>query len=205
MNLQKLKPVGRMFWKSMMTKKWWILVLSTTALFILGGFATVLMTTSMYDLESLENMQFATTIYDRNEKKVTTLGSNQREYVDLDKIKTEDLAKAFVAVEDERFYEHNGADLKGLGRALAVDILTMSPKEGASTITMQVARNVILNNREKTFLRKVNEIALAYNLERKYTKEQILEAYLNYIYLGNGVSGVQMASKIYFGKDLTKD
>src|SRR5690606_32381230 len=58
---------------------------------------------------------------------------------------------------------------------------------------------------EKTFLRKVNEIALAYNLERKYTKEQILEAYLNYIYLGNGVSGVQMASKIYFGKDLTKD
>ncbi|PTX58895.1 penicillin-binding protein 1A/penicillin-binding protein 2A [Melghirimyces profundicolus] len=205
MNARIMKSYGRLFWNSMMTKKWWLLVLSTTVLIIFGGFATVMMTTNLYNLESLKDMRFATTLYDHRGKKVTTLGSTQREYVDLDNVKSKELAQTFVYVEDERFYEHNGADLKGIGRALAVDILTMSPKEGASTITMQVARNVILNDRDKTFMRKVSEIALAYNLERKYTKKEILESYLNYIYLGNGVSGIQMASKIYFGKDLTKE
>ncbi|MFD1427098.1 transglycosylase domain-containing protein [Kroppenstedtia sanguinis] len=205
MNARKLKSMGRLFWKAMMTKKWWMLVLSTTLLIIMGGCTAVMMTTNLYDLESLKNMQFVTTIYDHQEKKATTLGDEQREYVELDKVKTPDLAKTFVYVEDERFYKHNGADLKGLGRALAVDLLTMSPAEGGSTITMQVARNLILNDKDKTFMRKVSEITLAYNLERKYTKKEILEGYLNYIYLGNSVSGIQMASKIYFGKDLTKE
>ncbi|SMO88831.1 PBP1A family penicillin-binding protein [Melghirimyces algeriensis] len=205
MKSQKLKSYGRLFMKSMMTKKWWLLVLSTSILIIIGGLVAVLMTTSFYELDSLKNMQFATTLHDYKGKKVASLGAEQREFVKLDKVQSKDLAKAFVAVEDERFYEHNGADLKGFARAIAIDIATMSPKEGASTITMQVARNIILQDRDKTFMRKVNEIALAYNLERKYTKEQILEAYLNYIYFGNNVSGIQMASKIYFGKDLTKD
>ncbi|MFD1394336.1 transglycosylase domain-containing protein [Kroppenstedtia eburnea] len=205
MNARKLKSMGRLFWKAMMTKKWWMLVLSTTLLIIMGGCTAVMMTTNLYDLESLKNMQFVTTIYDHQGKKATTLGDAQREYVELDKVKTPELAQTFVYVEDERFYKHNGADLKGLGRALAVDLLTMSPAEGGSTITMQVARNLILNDRDKTFMRKVSEITLAYNLERKYTKKEILEGYLNYIYLGNGVSGIQMASKIYFGKDLTKE
>jgi penicillin-binding protein 1A/penicillin-binding protein 2A len=81
----------------------------------------------------------------------------------------------------------------------------MSNAEGGSTITMQVARNAILENRDKTIWRKLNEIAIAWNLERQYTKNDILEAYLNYIYLGNNVRGVKMAAKIYFDRDITKD
>lgn len=205
MNWRKIKSFGRLFYRAMMTKKWWLIVLSTSTLIIVGAITTVMMTTSVYDLDSLKNMRFATSIYDHNDKLVTTLGDTRRDYVDLDKVKSQELIEAYVAVEDERYYNHNGADLKGFGRALAVDLLTMSPAEGASTITMQVSRNVILNENEKTILRKVNEIAIAYNLERKYTKKEILEAYLNYIYLGNEVRGIQMASKIYFDKDLTKE
>ncbi len=70
---------------------------------------------------------------------------------------------------------------------------------------MQVARNVILENKKKTYTRKLKEVAVAWNLERKYSKEDILEAYLNFIYFGNDVQGIQMASKIYFGKDLTQE
>ncbi|MFC4075344.1 PBP1A family penicillin-binding protein [Salinithrix halophila] len=202
---RNMKRSGRLFYRAMMTKKWWLLVLSTSLLFMMGGCAAVLMTTAYYNLDSLKNMKFATTLYDHKGKPIVPLGDTKRDYVSLKKIKSAELIeKAFISVEDERFYQHNGADLKGIARALAVDILTFSPKEGASTITQQVARNVILNENEKTMLRKVNEIAIAYNLERKYTKKQILESYLNYIYLGNEVRGIQMASKIYFGKDLTK-
>ncbi|GGE23829.1 penicillin-binding protein 1F [Marinithermofilum abyssi] len=205
MNVSKLKTFNKLFYRSMMTKKWWLLVIITSMLFMMGGCAAVLATTTIYNLDSLKNLKFATTIYDHNQKPVEPLGGSQREYVDLDDVKSDLLAKTFVGVEDERFYKHNGADLKGLGRALAVDLMTMSSAEGGSTITMQVARNVILNNNEKTFWRKLSEIAIAYNLERKYTKKQILESYLNYIYLGNNVRGIKMAAKIYFDKDITKE
>jgi penicillin-binding protein 2A len=206
MNVRKLKSFGRLFWKAMMTKKWWLLVLSTTLLVVVGGFAAVMMTTAVYELDSLKNLKFATTIYDRDGNELEALGDTNREYIDLDDVKSKELMEAFVAIEDERFYNHNGADLKALGRALAVDILTMSAAEGGSTITMQVARNIVLNEqREKTFMRKVTEIAIAYNLERKYTKKEILESYLNFISLGNEFRGIQTASKNYFDKDLTKD
>ncbi|PTM53314.1 transglycosylase domain-containing protein [Desmospora activa] len=206
MNARKLKTFGRLFWKAMMTKKWWLLVVSTTLLVVVGGLAAVMLTTNVYELDSLKKLKFATTLYDRDEKEIEALGDTNREYIDLDDVKSQELMEAFVAIEDERFYEHNGPDLKGLARALAVDILTMSAAEGGSTITMQVARNIVLNEqREKTFMRKVTEIAIAYNLERKYTKKEILESYLNYISLGNEFRGIQTASKNYFDKDLTKD
>lgn len=206
MNGRKLKAFGRLFWKSMMTKKWWLLVISTTLLVVVGGFAAVMMTTTVYELDSLKKLKFATTLYDRDEKEIEALGDTNREYIDLDDVKSQELMEAFVAIEDERFYQHHGPDLKGLARALAVDILTMSAAEGGSTITMQVARNIVLNEqREKTFMRKVTEIAIAYNLERKYTKKEILESYLNFISLGNEFRGIQTASKNYFDKDLTKD
>ncbi|MDR6227581.1 transglycosylase domain-containing protein [Desmospora profundinema] len=206
MNVRKLKSFGRLFWRAMMTKKWWLLVLSTTLLVVVGGFIAVMMTTAVYELDSLKNLRFATTLYDRDGKELEALGDTNREYIGLDDVKSQDLMEAFVAIEDERFYNHNGTDLKALGRALAVDILTMSAAEGGSTITMQVARNIVLNEqREKTFMRKVTEIAISYNLERKYTKKEILESYLNFISLGNEFRGIQSASKNYFDKDLTKD
>jgi penicillin-binding protein 1A/penicillin-binding protein 2A len=187
------------------SKKWWLLVFLTSFLLIIISTIAVLMVTTVYNLDDLRKMEFASGLYDRNGTRFATLGDAPLEYVKLKDIKSPILPKAFVAVEDRRFYEHSGVDYKGLARALVKDILTMSNAEGGSTITMQVARNAILDNRDKTIWRKLNEIAIAWNLERKYTKDEILEAYLNYIYLGNNVRGVKMAAKIYFGKDITKE
>ncbi|BCU83039.1 penicillin-binding protein 2A [Polycladomyces abyssicola] len=184
------------------SKKWWLLVFLTSFLLVIISTIAVLMVTTVYDLKKME---FASGLYDRNGKRFATLGDAPLEYVKLEDIKSPMLAKAFVAVEDRRFYEHSGVDYKGLARALVKDILTMSHAEGGSTITMQVARNAILDNRDKTIWRKLNEIAIALNLESQYTKDEILEAYINYIYLGNNVRGVKMAAKIYFDKDITKE
>ncbi|SDX33206.1 penicillin-binding protein, 1A family [Marininema mesophilum] len=205
LRLRKTKRFGRLFYRTMMTKKWWLLVISTSLLFVIGACTAVMLTTAYYDLDGLKKLRFATTLYDHNDKPAVALGDTKRDYVDLSKVKSKDLVKTFVAVEDERFYEHNGADLKGIGRAIAIDILTFSPRQGASTITQQVSRNIILNENKKTFLRKVYEIAIAYNLERKYSKKDILQAYLNYVYLGNDSRGIKMAAKIYFNKDITKE
>lgn len=111
------------------------------------------------------------------------------------------LQQAFVAVEDNRFYEHKGVDPKGLLRALYSNITKNEIAEGGSTITQQLAKNAYLTQ-ERTFKRKIQEVFLAIQLEKQYTKQEILELYLNQIYFGQGAYGVQAASKIYFGKNV---
>jgi penicillin-binding protein 1A len=109
------------------------------------------------------------------------------------------LRKAFVAIEDVRFYQHSGYDLRGIGRALFRNIVRSGRTEGASTITQQLARNLFLSS-QKTVKRKVEEILLAINIERNYSKDEILNMYLNLIYLGEGAYGVEAASYTYFDK-----
>lgn len=109
------------------------------------------------------------------------------------------MQKAIVAIEDERFYEHKGVDPVGILRSLYVDIKTGRPAQGASTITQQYVRNIYLS-REKTLERKLKEAILAYRIEQIYSKETILEKYLNTVYFGNGCYGVETASQVYFGK-----
>lgn len=188
-----------------MGKKWWFLVLTTSLLLIAGGCSAVFLTGGVYDLESMKKMNFASTLYDRQNKKVVQLGDTHFEYVKLEDIKSDLLIQTFVAVEDRRFYKHNGVDWKSIGRATVRNLLAMGAVEGGGTITMQVARNAILQDRDKELSRKIKESLIAWNLERRYTKDEILEAYLNYIYLGNQVRGVKMAAKIYFDKDITKE
>lgn len=108
--------------------------------------------------------------------------------------------EAFIAVEDERFRSHSGIDLRGIARAIVVDIKTRSLDEGASTITQQLVRNLYLS-KDKVFTRKITEMYLAMKMEREISKDDILEAYLNTIYLGQGAYGVEAASKTYFNKD----
>ena len=127
-------------------------------------------------------------------------GSN-RVYVTLDEI-PEELQKAFVAIEDERFYDHNGIDLRGIVRAGIKGVTTGHFSEGASTITQQLARTIFLNN-DRTWQRKMEEIFIATELEKKYTKDEILEFYLNNIYFGNGYYGIQAASRGYFDTDVS--
>ncbi len=107
--------------------------------------------------------------------------------------------QAFIAAEDRRFYDHDGVDLWGVGRAILTNLKQGSVREGASTITQQLARTVFLSQ-DRTITRKLKEAALAYKLERQLSKEQILEQYLNYVYLGSSAYGVSDAAWVYFSK-----
>ncbi|MDO5381623.1 MAG: PBP1A family penicillin-binding protein [Eubacteriales bacterium] len=152
---------------------------------------------------------FATKIYDNNGNEIQTLATTgtNRIYVTIDQIPKE-LQHAFVAIEDERFYEHNGIDMKGIMRAAMITLSDGEMSQGASTITQQLLKNNVFNaynesNIEK-IKRKVQEQYLAIKLETVMSKEMILENYLNTINLGNGYYGVQAAANGYFGKDVSE-
>ena len=118
-------------------------------------------------------------------------------------VKTEDIApimrQAIVSVEDQRFFEHNGIDVRGVGRALWQDVRQQGIVEGGSTITQQFVKNAYIRN-ERTLARKVREAALAWQLEQRWSKDRILTAYLNTIYFGHGAYGIQQAARAYFKK-----
>ena len=106
---------------------------------------------------------------------------------------------AFIAAEDRRFFQHDGVDVWGIARAVVTNVRQGAVREGASTITQQLARIVFLSQ-DRTITRKLKEAALALKLERQLSKQQILEQYLNYVYLGSGAYGVSDAAWIYFSK-----
>ena len=112
------------------------------------------------------------------------------------------LQQAFIAIEDNRFYEHKGVDPRGLARAAYANIMSNEIAEGGSTITQQLAKNAYLTQ-DRTFKRKIQEVFLALQLEKQYTKQEILELYLNQIYFGRGAYGVQAAAKTYFNKNVS--
>ena len=116
---------------------------------------------------------------------------------------TEDIApimrQAIVSVEDQRFFEHNGIDVRGVARALWQDVRQQGIVEGGSTITQQFVKNAYIRN-ERTLARKVREAALAWQLEQRWSKDRILTAYLNTIYFGHGAYGIQQAARAYFKK-----
>lgn len=109
---------------------------------------------------------------------------------------------AVISVEDHRFYEHNGIDVIAIGRAIINDIKAMSFVEGGSTITQQIAKNEYFTQ-EKKITRKVAEVFVAFELEKQYTKNEILELYINTIYFGNGYYNIKDAAKGYFGRVIT--
>lgn len=113
----------------------------------------------------------------------------------------EHVQEAFIAIEDRRFYQHTGVDMRSIARAIFKDIVSRSKAEGASTLTQQLAKNLFLTN-DKTFLRKTKEVMIALYLEREYSKEQILEMYLNVIYFGQGQYGIEAAANKFFFKSV---
>ncbi|TYR78990.1 PBP1A family penicillin-binding protein [Priestia megaterium] len=147
-------------------------------------------------------MNSATRLVDQMGEEITKLYVENRDLVSIDQIPRH-VQNAFVAVEDVRFYEHHGIDLKSIGRALYKDILAGSSVEGGSTLTQQLAKNIFLSN-DKTLLRKTKEVVVAINLEQRYSKQKLLEMYLNQIYFGHGAYGIQAASKFYFNKDVSE-
>ncbi len=150
----------------------------------------------------LNRSRLASTIYDRDGAEIVTLYSKTRLWAPLGQI-PRSLTDAFIATEDYRFYQHKGIDVRGIGRALVRDIMEGHKLQGGSTITQQLVKNLFLSQ-EKNIFRKVWEMAYAIRIEQQYTKAQILEFYLNSIYLGHGSWGVQAASQVYFGKQVQR-
>jgi len=139
-----------------------------------------------------------TRIYSADKVLLAELFLEKRDPVPL-KVIPDYLKKALIATEDRKFYQHSGVDLKGILRAVISDIRAGEFVEGASTITQQLAKTLFLTSR-KTLLRKIKEAFLAFQMERRYTKDEILELYLNQVYFGSGAYGVESAARIFFGK-----
>ena len=166
----------------------------------LGGFGVLAI--SVVGMGELPNIQtpLTSTFYDRNNAVITTRFEENRFAVPLEEVPLQ-LQQAFIAVEDQRFYSHPGIDLQGLLRAVYRNLRERRLAEGGSTITQQLARNLFLSP-EKTFTRKAEEMILTIQLERRFTKQEILEKYLNTIYFGHAAYGVEAASRIYFAKSV---
>ncbi|TCP29264.1 penicillin-binding protein 2A [Scopulibacillus darangshiensis] len=147
-------------------------------------------------------MDTTTKIVDTEGHEISKLYLENRELVSIEKI-PKSVQEAFIATEDSRFYQHYGIDFRGTFRAAFRDIISGSKSEGGSTITQQLAKRVFLSN-EKSWLRKIKEAVIAINLERKYSKQQILEMYLNDVYFGHGAYGIGSAAKFYFNKDVSE-
>jgi len=156
-----------------------------------------------HDLPQILNLETfrpssVTRIYSEDKVLLAELFVEKRDPIPL-KVIPYYLKKALIATEDRTFYQHSGIDLKGILRAVISDIRAGKFVEGASTITQQLAKTLFLTPR-KTLLRKIKEAFLAFQLERRYTKNEILELYLNQIYFGSGAYGVESAARIFFGK-----
>jgi len=150
-------------------------------------------------IESLKDVQLQVPlrIYTSDRKLMAEFGEKRRTPVRIEDVPP-DLIQAFLAAEDDRFFEHPGVDFQGLLRAGVELLRTGQKRQGGSTITMQVARNFFLST-EKTYLRKLTEILLAFRIEHSLSKQEILELYLNKIYLGHRAYGVAAAAQVYYG------
>ena len=177
------------------------------ALFIVGVIAVfAIIIKYRLELPNLQSMvedykpQMATIIYDKNNNVVDTLSVEAREVVKLEDVSPY-VKDAFLAIEDKQFYSHHGLNFKGIARAVITTFLKGRATQGGSSITQQLAKNAFLTP-EKTFSRKVKEAILTYQIERTYTKDEILERYLNEIYYGSGSYGIKNAAEQYFRKDV---
>ncbi|MCJ7453237.1 MAG: transglycosylase domain-containing protein, partial [Steroidobacteraceae bacterium] len=151
------------------------------------------------DLRDLR-MQLPLTVYSRDGLLIAQIGEQRRIPVSSAEI-PQVLVDAFLAAEDDRFFEHPGVDWQGLVRALAANLSAGGVREGGGTITMQLARNTLLTS-ERTLRRKLNEVFLALRLEHEFTKQEILAQYLNRIFLGQRAYGVGAAAEVYFNKQI---
>lgn len=180
-----------------------LIVLSLVALpMILGALAVTLTYPTLPSLEVLTDYhpKIPLQIYSAEGAVIGEFGEERRRLVKINEVPAV-MKQAILAAEDERFYQHGGVDYVGVIRAALSNFTSGGVNQGASTITMQVARNFFLS-REKTMTRKFNEVLLAFKIEHNLSKDQILELYFNQIYLGQRAYGFAAASQVYFGKPL---
>ena len=173
-------------------------------IFIIGiAASSIYIASNLPEIDMLRDvrMQVPLRVYSQDGTLIGEFGEKRRAPVLIDEV-PQQLVQAFIAAEDDRFFAHPGVDWQGLLRAAISLARTGEKRQGGSTITMQVARNFFLS-REKTYMRKLNEIFLAIKIERELTKNEILELYLNKIYLGQRAYGVGAAAQVYYGAGIT--
>ena len=190
-----------------MFSKWWHYALALViSLGVVGtalaGLAAALIYPNLPPLEALTDYKpkQPLRVYTADGTLIGEFGEERRAFIAIDKVPVY-MKQAIIAAEDERFYSHGGVDTLGILRAAASNLLSGGAKEGASTITMQVARNFFLSN-EKTLTRKLSEAMLAIKIEHSLSKDKILELYINQIYLGQRAYGFEAAARTYFGKPI---
>ncbi|MFG6116242.1 PBP1A family penicillin-binding protein [Halobacillus sp. MO56] len=178
--------------------KWAAIVALSAVLLAVLGYLTILFGGILVaDKEKLV-LNDATTVELENGEVIERIYTENRTSISIDEV-PDHVEDAFIAVEDARFYEHGGIDPRAIFRALYKDLIAMKKVEGGSTITMQLAKNLFLTN-DKTWMRKTKEVMAALYLERNYTKKEILELYLNRIYFGKGIYGIEQASQTFYSK-----
>ncbi|WP_432741602.1 penicillin-binding protein 1A [Methylobacter sp. G7] len=186
--------------------KWLVIFFMTITLSaaISGYFLYNKLSVDLPDIKTLHNVkyQIPLSIYTKDNLLIAQFGEKKRTPINIEDV-PQQLINAFIAAEDDSFYQHPGVDFKGLLRAGLQLALTGKKKQGGSTITMQVTRNFLLSN-EKTYTRKLKEIMLALKIEQEYPKEKILELYLNQIFMGHRAYGIDAAAQTYYGKPLSE-
>src|SRR5512139_2211795 len=213
--LDALKRLGQFllgFWRGTVLP-WLKAMTFWRAAMILGGlflagilFVVLIFVVLSFGLPTVEALKDykpspGTTIYAEDGRVLGQVRIEKGVYVPLARI-PKHMKNAILATEDPRFYQHAGIDYRGIARAALKNLFSFRVKQGGSTITQQLTKVVFLSP-ERKFTRKVREIILARRLEKEISKDEILELYLNKIYLGHGAYGVQMAAKTYFGKDIS--
>src|SRR5438132_4683153 len=190
-----------------MLKRWWAFPLLLVASAFVAGvvlvaFAAVIVYPTLPSLEVLTDYQpkIPLRVFSSEGTLLGEFGEERRAFIAIEKVPKQ-MQDAILAAEDERFYQHGGVDYVGVARAALSNFVSGGVRQGASTITMQVARNFFLS-KERTLSRKFNEMLLAFKIEHSLTKDQILELYINQIYLGQRAYGFAAAAQIYFGKPL---
>ncbi len=148
--------------------------------------------------EARNSVLYATGPGGKKARLAVLTGAENRILVDSGDISS-NVKRAVVAIEDERFYTHKGVDYRGIARALWEDVRRQRAAQGASTITQQFVKNALVAQKNRSLFQKLKEAALAYQLERKWTKEKILTEYLNTVYFGEGAYGIESAARVYFG------
>jgi penicillin-binding protein 1A len=183
----------------------WRILLIAVGLAILAGVSTIfgMMMAVASELPKLEDRQQykvakTSIIYDDQGQVITRLRNNQNRVLVSSEAISPVMKQAIVSIEDRRFYDHTGIDFRGIGRAIAVDVMGGGAKQGASTITQQFVKNALAAQNQRTVMQKLREVALAYHLEKQWTKDKILSEYLNAIYFGNGAYGIESAAETYF-------
>jgi len=189
-------------------RRWLILIFSLLAIplaaILLVAFAAILAYPTLPSLEALTDYQpkIPLRVYTADGVLIGEFGEERRALVRINEV-PELMKRAILAAEDERFYKHGGVDYVGVARAALSNFVSGGARQGASTITMQVARNFFLS-KEKTFTRKFNEMLLAFKIEHSLSKDEILQLYVNQIFLGQRAHGFAAAAQIYYGKTLNE-